>query len=289
MTVCGSRVNNNYAYNVAGNRTSAVLKGVSCSYTTPAAHNRLASWTGGGSMTYNTAGCVTALNRANKVDVSSLNWDSQYQLTSAVAGNIGVYYSYDALGRKIERLDGDGGYEYYFYDGNQIVADFDGNEWRVIRSYTYGPGIDNILSMTVHGSTSTNTYYYLKDLSNTVLSLVNASGIAVEYYNYDAYGNVTIRNGSGTVIPTSAHGNRFLFQGREYDYTTQLYHFRARWYDSETGRWLSNDPIGISGGLNLYAFCSNDPVNYVDPTGLWWWGSGTGGMGCWRNAWFSRS
>jgi RHS repeat-associated protein len=219
-------------------------------------------------MTYNTAGCVTALNRANKVDVSSLNWDSQYQLTSAVAGNIGVYYSYDALGRKIERLDGDGGYEYYFYDGNQIVADFDGNEWRVIRSYTYGPGIDNILSMTVHGSTSTNTYYYLKDLSNTVLSLVNASGIAVEYYEYDAYGNVTIRNGSGTVIPTSAYGNRFLFQGREYDYTTQLYHFRARWYDPETGRWLSNDPIGISGGLNLYAFCSNDPVNFVDPMGL---------------------
>ena len=271
MTVCGSRVNNIYAYNGAGNRTSAVLKGVSCSYTTPAAHNRLASWTGGGSMTYNTAGCVTALNRANKVDVSSLNWDSQYQLTSAVAGNIGVYYSYDALGRKIERLDGGGGYEYYFYDGNQIVADFDGNEWRVIRSYTYGPGIDNILSMTVHGSTSTNTYYYLKDLSNTVLSLVNDNGIAVEYYEYDAYGNVTIRNESGTVISTSAYGNRYLFQGREYDYTTQLYHFRARWYDPETGRWLSNDPIGISGGLNLYAFCSNDPVNFVDPMGLDVW------------------
>ncbi len=192
-------------------------------------------------------------------------------MTSAVAGNIGVYYSYDALGRKIERLDGDGGYEYYFHDGNQIVADFDGNEWRVIRSYTYGPGIDNILSMTVHGSTSTNTYYYLKDLSNTVLSLVNDNGIAVEYYEYDAYGNVTIRNESGTVISTSAYGNRYLFQGREYDYTTQLYHFRARWYDPETGRWLSNDPIGISGGLNLYAFCSNDPVNFVDPMGLDVW------------------
>ena len=85
---------------------------------------------------------------------------------------------------------------------------------------------------------------------------------------YDAYGNMTIRNGSGNVIPSSAYGNRFLFQGREYDYTTQLYHFRARWYDSETGRWLSNDPIGISGGLNLYAFCANNPVCFVDPMGL---------------------
>ncbi len=65
----------------------------------------------------------------------------------------------------------------------------------------------------------------------------------------------------------SACGNRFLFQGREYDYDTALYYFRARWYEPETGRWLSPDPIGISGGLNLYAFCGNDSVNFVDPEG----------------------
>jgi RHS repeat-associated protein len=110
---------------------------------------------------------------------------------------------------------------------------------------------------------------FKKYLNSTLaLSQASSSGSIVESYVYDAYGNVTIRNGSGTVIPTSAYGNRFLFQGREYDYTTQLYHFRARWYDPETGRWLSNDPIGISGGLNLYAFCNNDPVNFVDPMGL---------------------
>ena len=110
---------------------------------------------------------------------------------------------------------------------------------------------------------------FKKYLNSTLaLSQASSSGSIVESYVYDAYGNVTIRNGSGTVIPASAYGNRYLFQGREYDYTTQLYHFRARWYDPETGRWLSNDPIGISGGLNLYAFCSNAPVNFVDPMGL---------------------
>ena len=135
---------------------------------------------------------------------------------------------------------------------------------------THGTGIDNIPAMAIHGSSGTTNYYYLKDLANTVLALANSSGSIVESYFYDAYGNVTIRNGGGNVIGTSAYGNRFLFQGREYDYTTQLYHFRARWYDPETGRWLSNDPIGISGGLNLYAFCSNDPVNFVDPSGEFW-------------------
>ncbi len=69
------------------------------------------------------------------------------------------------------------------------------------------------------------------------------------------------------LITESVYGNRFLFQGREYDYDTALYYFRARWYEPETGRWLSPDPIGISGGLNLYAFCGNDPVNFVDPEG----------------------
>ena len=136
---------------------------------------------------------------------------------------------------------------------------------------THGTGIDNIPAMAIHGSSGTTNYYYLKDLSNTVLALANSSGSIVESYNYDAYGNVTIKNSGGNVISTSAYGNRFLFQGREYDYTTQLYNFRARWYDPETGRWLSNDPIGISGGLNLYAFCGNDPVNYMDPMGLDIW------------------
>ena len=111
------------------------------------------------------------------------------------------------------------------------------------------------------------TYYYIKDASNTVYALVNGNGEIVEYYYYDAFGNFKMRDENYNLITESVYGNRFLFQGREYDYDTALYYFRARWYEPETGRWLSPDPIGISGGLNLYAFCGNDPVNFVDPEG----------------------
>ncbi len=56
-------------------------------------------------------------------------------------------------------------------------------------------------------------------------------------------------------------------RGHEIDWTTGLMSFRARWYHAKTGRWLSKDPIGISGGLNLYAFCGSNPVYYRDPFG----------------------
>ncbi len=78
---------------------------------------------------------------------------------------------------------------------------------------------------------------------------------------------MTVFDSNGNELDDSALGNRYCFQGREIDYTTGLYNFRARWYDPETGRWLSKDPIGINGGLNQYVFCGNNPVMFGDPEG----------------------
>jgi len=163
----------------------------------------------------------------------------------------------------------------HVYDGMHVVADTDaaGN---LLRSYAWGPGIDNLLAMTVYGPGGTNTYQAISDHLGTVHALVTPSGTVAERYEYDAWGNVLgVFDGNGGSLPSSVLGLRYLFQGREYSWATHeawggagLYYFRARWYDPSTGRWLSNDPIGISGGLNQYAFCSNNPVNCTDPTGL---------------------
>ena len=64
---------------------------------------------------------------------------------------------------------------------------------------------------------------------------------------------------------------RYRFQCREWSAATGLVNFRMRWYDSETGRWLSKDPIGLSGGLNLYAFCGNNPICRIDVYGTLSW------------------
>jgi RHS repeat-associated protein len=76
-----------------------------------------------------------------------------------------------------------------------------------------------------------------------------------------------VYDSNGAPLSESAIGNRFLWQGREYSWNTGLYYFRARWYDPVVGRWLSNHPIGISGGLNQYVFVDNCPTSFKDPSG----------------------
>ena len=216
---------------------------------------------------YNAAGCLTNRNGV------SLEWDERYRLKSVDDASSFVSYEYDALGRKVSRTAGGSPatVERYIHEGDHIVADVDASG-HLLRSYTHGPGIDNILTMTAYGSdegvASTNTYHYLKDHQNTVIALADSAGNVVESYEYEAYGRMSVFDAADNELDRSAFGNRFLFQGREIDWTTGLYHFRARWYDSETGRWLSKDPIGIKGGLNQYEFCASNPVMFVDPMGL---------------------
>ncbi len=86
------------------------------------------------------------------------------------------------------------------------------------------------------------------------------------FAKYDAWGNII--SATSTVLALAT--NRYRFQGREWSAVTGLTNFRMRWYDAETGRWLSKDPIGLSGGLNLYAFCGDNPIQHADPLGQNW-------------------
>jgi RHS repeat-associated protein len=87
-----------------------------------------------------------------------------------------------------------------------------------------------------------------------------ASGVLLDSYTYDAFGNVTASLGSFV--------NPYLYTGRDQDSETGLRYYRARYYDPQTGRFISEDPMGFEAGNNFYVYVSNDPIQWKDSLGL---------------------
>jgi RHS repeat-associated protein len=99
----------------------------------------------------------------------------------------------------------------------------------------------------------------------SITAVSDGGGSVVERYAYTAYGQVTIADGSGSQISNSEISNRYTYTGREWDEGMSLYHYRARMYDAVSGRFASRDPIGFSGGYNLYLLYAS--LDRLDPTG----------------------
>jgi len=246
-----------YTYDAAGNRMTRTEDGATVTYTLGVG-DRLASWTGG-AYTHDAAGNVTRIEREGRPTLF-LTWNSRYQLDTVYTNGVFAEgYEYDALGRRIATANMEGTTRHVYDDNWQVVADVDTNG-NVIVSYVWGDGIDNLLAVKVGGV----SYYPLTDIQGTVWGYVDSQNNVVARWRYDAWGNVVDEFVS---IPALANV-RYRFQCREWSAATGLIHFRMRWYDSETGRWISKDPILLEGGLNVYAFCGNDPINRTDPSGL---------------------
>jgi len=113
---------------------------------------------------------------------------------------------------------------------------------------------------------------YHHDVHGNVTSVLDFwSGGLLEKYAYDAFGKPTILSANNSQLSTSAVGNRFLFQGREWLGELGIYDYRHRMYHPGLGRFLQTDPLGLGAGdMNLFRFCGDDPVDRNDPTGLYY-------------------
>jgi RHS repeat-associated protein len=99
--------------------------------------------------------------------------------------------------------------------------------------------------------------------------LLSGQNLGLEKYTYDVFGKPKIVGWNGDVRGISLYGNRFLFTGREYLYTLGIYDYRHRHYHPGLGRFIQTDPIGFGGDpMNLYRYCSGNPILHGDPTGL---------------------
>ena len=170
---------------------------------------------------------------------------------------------FNASGQRISKTVNGTTYNYH-YLGDQLVE----MAWGANRMhFTYdavGP-----LSVNFNGT----DYFYLRNAQGDVTGLVDSAGTKVVSYAYDPWGKTW--DASGTLATTLGTFNPLRYRGYVYDTETGLYYLNSRYYNPTWGRFINADNQLSTGsdliGVNLFAYCGNNPVNRVDPTGEAWW------------------
>jgi RHS repeat-associated protein len=179
-----------------------------------------------------------------------------------------IEYTYDSGGNPVWSTE-----THYIYDGTRVIQERDTNNTPT-GSYTRGTdlsgtlegagGIGGLLSWSVGysaGNWSTH-YFYHADVNGNITYLVDSSQGMAATYRYDPFGNTISSSGP------QASANVYRFSSKECNTNSGAYYFLYRFYDPSLQRWLNRDPLEEDGGVNLYGFVENDPVNHTDAFGL---------------------
>ena len=194
-----------------------------------------------------------AENRLSKVSVTDKDGK-----TAVIQQN-----RYNGDGQRIQKVEGSKTTNYYYQDG-VVSYTTDGENSQTSQNLIGTDG--NILATQRYGSDHTDYLLYNKDIQGSSTSLVKENGSADATYQYTDFGETTI-NGDNKVE------NEVCYTGGIYDQSTGLYYLNARYYNPEDGRFVTEDTYrgetNEPDTQNLYVYCADNPVNYVDPSGHW--------------------
>ena len=186
-------------------------------------------------------------------------WQHGRQLAGMSKTGTNIAYGYDSDGKRISKIVDGTAYNYHYLGDQLVELTWGGNKLHFTYDST-GP-----LSVNFNGT----EYFYVKNAQGDVTGLVNASGTRVVTYTYDAWGNPLATTGS--LAATLGAQNPLRYRGYVYDTETGLYYLQSRYYNPGWGRFINADSQVSAGsdliGMNLFAYCENNPCNYADPTG----------------------
>ncbi|QUI22057.1 RHS repeat-associated core domain-containing protein [Vallitalea pronyensis] len=204
----------------------------------------------GGAASFN----VYVAGQTPRDDIELFEYDGFNQLTQSIVGDKTTTYSYNGDGLRITK-NVNGTVTNHVWDGSSIVMELN-NAGSITAEYLRGI---NLIAADMAG----NRNYYLYNGHGDVIQLTQADGTVIKDYDYDAFGNEKNAN--------PADINPFRYCGEYFDQETGTYYLRARYYNPGVGRFITensywgsmDDPLS----LNLYTYCKNNPVAYIDPSG----------------------
>ena len=249
-----------YFYDASGNITSVKLNGTvvkSYGYTADYWSDRLTSFNGE-SITFDTIG--NPLTYRNGMNFA---WQNGRRLSGITKGTDSISYGYNADGTRISKTVNGVTTNYTYIDG-RLIGEKTGNNTII---YLYDEN-GSKYGFTYNGV----SYYYNLNLQGDVIGIYDASGNTVVEYSYNVWGELL--GITGSLADTIGQINPIRYRGYYYDAETGFYYVSSRYYDPEIGRWINADNMITTGsdltGLNIFAYCGNNPVNRVDLDGHAW-------------------
>ena len=252
-----NQVVESYTYDANGNRVSATVNGVATS-----AYYTLDDQTqvyGSNTYAYDEDGQL--VSKQSSTGTTTYSYNTYGTLTDAtLEDGTTIKYHLNPLNQRVAKeVDGVITEKYLWKDLTTLLAIYDKDD-NLVQRYNY---TDERVPTSL--TQDNQTYYLHYDQVGTLRLITDAQNQIVKEITYDTFGNILTDTNSNFKIP-------FGFAGGLHDRDTNLVHFGHREYDPYTAKWTTKDPIDFSGGdTNLYGYVLNDPVNFVDPEGLYIW------------------
>ena len=182
------------------------------------------------------------------------------QMATLTNGSTSMSFKYDDSGIRTQKTV-NGTTTQFYLNGSDILTQITGSE----RFDFFYDDAGDLLGFKYGG----NNYYYIRNLQNDIIGILDSAGTQVVSYVYDSWGKLA--SISGSAKDTIGVKNPFRYRGYYYDTESGLYYLNSRYYDAEIGRFVNSDAttgiVGEHQTHNVYAYCFNNPVNLADSTG----------------------